>query len=67
MPVKKIARNFGILIDFMFFTASKGVKSINDNNDIDYSTRSINHRGFYSKIIILALKLAHKNCIKTVF
>ena len=32
-----------------------------------YRTRAINHRGFYSKITILALKLPHKKRIKIAF
>ena len=33
----------------------------------NYRTRAINHRGFYSKITILALKLSHKKRIKIAF
>ena len=32
-----------------------------------YRTRAINHRGFYSKITILSLKLPYKRRIKTAF
>ena len=34
---------------------------------LDYRTRAINHRGFYSNITILAMKLPHKKCTKTDF
>ena len=33
----------------------------------NYRTRAINHRGFYSKITILALKLPHEKRIKIAF
>ena len=31
---------------------------------LDYRTRAINHRGFYSKIIIWGLRLSHKKANK---
>ena len=41
--------------------------AINSQVDRIYRTRAINHRGFYTKIIILGFRLSHKNHIKNAF